>query len=429
MTWPRLGSEASGRRRAWSLAASIAAALSVYLGLAAAKAQENGVKVGEGRLHTQVQAESHHVYNPGYTDAAGAKSDVCGIIRPKLAYELRGDQMDVDLDANLELRGYLGYQDAATRELSTAAGGLTAQLNVNPLGDVGLLIAERLTRAADAANQSTSARLLHVLNSTTFTLRYKPGGGALLFDAGYGLLYDYYDRSGNGVITPENLDALRQMPTLKTSWKFLPRTALFLEASGDLATYPASRPDYNRGVKILTAQAGATGSVTGKVSALVKAGYGDTFIDTPDNYRAAIGQVELTFEISATAKLRAGLLRTVQPATLYKFYGLMRGYLGYEHMLFGNTAVQLKLRYDDLRFGNAEWNVRANGRVDGSLAGEVSIERRFRDWLSVTVSDTFDVRTSNFSFTATPDGQPGTMAKSETSYMFNDIFLRIAFLY
>jgi len=70
-----------GERNAWHGLAFIAGALSVCVASAsAAQAQGNGVLVGEGRLHAQIGAETHEIFNPGYQLRGQETSDIMLVV-------------------------------------------------------------------------------------------------------------------------------------------------------------------------------------------------------------------------------------------------------------------------------------------------------------------------------------------------------------
>ena len=103
---------------------------------------------------------------------------------------------------------------------------------------------------------------------------------------------------------------MRHNPRLRASWKFLPKTAVFLEAEGYLTRFYNST--VNVGSNLLLTCLGVTGSITPKISALLKAGYGNAFISGPDNFNSFIGQAEFQYPFTETTGFKAGVLRTAQ---------------------------------------------------------------------------------------------------------------------
>ncbi|OGQ77687.1 MAG: hypothetical protein A2289_06380 [Deltaproteobacteria bacterium RIFOXYA12_FULL_58_15] len=400
---------------------------------AQAKAQDlpndaTGFKVGDGRLHPYLQVDSRFVANPG-RQSGGGTNDVVLVARPGLDFVLPSDALDFKLNGDVEWRQYMNVGDEDTSKLSTLMGQAALDAQINKQGAVGFGLHERFQRTADPGNQTVTARLLRVTNDAGLGIDLRPGGGALVFSPSYNFIYERYDRPeseadpGTYLQDPENLDSMTHLPKLRASWKFLPKTALFVEAEGQLTVYPNAAVDTNVDTNIFLAQVGAAGSVTQKIALLLKAGYGGTFISADNlgadaNFNSVVGQAEFNYLASETMRFRAGALRTVKATPLFKYFDLVRGYVGYDQT-FGAFQVGAKLSYDYMIFATAVSGPTSD-RNDGNFQAELSLAYRATEWLTVSLTERADSRSSDYSAGAD---------SPQFDYFMNDLFLRISARY
>jgi hypothetical protein len=251
-------------------------------------------------------------------------------------------------------------------------------------------------------------------------LDIKPGGGALIFSPDYSFIYERYDRgegSAGAGYSIADLDNMRHVPKLRASWKFLPKTAVFLEVEGHLARY-ISGPNVD--ANILLAQLGAAGSVTQRVALLLKAGYGNTLMSGDDNFSSFVGQLEFNYLFSETMRFRAGALRTVQPTTLFKYFDMIRGYIGYTQAFGGRLQLDLNLAYNYLDFGDAIAQTSGlSDRVDNNVTGDVTLSYQVLEWLTVSLTNRLDLRESS----------GDNPMHAPDSYFTNDFYLRASARY
>jgi hypothetical protein len=412
----RLSNPTDHRDRAWRLFVALAA---LILGLPNSAAAD-GFKVGSGRLQTSLEAETHHVVNPGYLYDHPPK-DVYFVVRPKAVLELPSDALALKLSADFEYRKYMGLDLPGTANLSTMAGHLGGSLHVNKDGAVGLRVNELFTRQADTGNETSSFLLLHLTNDLGVGLDYRPGGGALVVTADYSLWYDHYDRNQQALVSPGALDNLSHRPSLRFTWKFLPRTGLFVEGLGILTSYPGGsynafglRVAKNPSTNLLLVYAGLVGAVTSRINALLKVGYGDTF--STDRYRSVAGQAELEYLLSDSGRMRLGYQRTVTPTSFFSWVAIDRTYLTATQLLWGSTEISLSLEYSHLYYGLGV--IAPSRRTDDAVTGSFGVEHHFRGWLSLALFERLDRRMSAW---RAPNG-------TKVGYLQNDVFLRVIFV-
>jgi hypothetical protein len=379
-------------------------------------ADANGFKLGDGRLHPYFQLDTRFVTNPTY-QADGGGSDLVLVARPGLDLILPSDTLDFKLNGDVEWRQFLGIGSVDTSRLSTLMGQAGLDATLNKKGAVVIRLHEKFVRSTDSGSQSVPGRLLRITNDVGLGLDLRPGGGALLFSPDYSFVFERYDRDQGSASGPSvaDLDNMRHIPKLRVSWKFLPKTAVFLEAEGHLARYIES---VNVDANILLVQLGAAGSVTQRIALLLKAGYGNTFMAGNDNFNSFVGQLEFNYLFSETMRFRVGALRTVQPTTLFQFFDMVRGYVGYTQAFGGRLQLDLNVAYNYLDFAPALSGPTDN-RIDSNITGDVTLSYQALEWLTVSLSDRLDFRDSSYT------DQMG----SQDDYSTNDVFLRLSARY
>ncbi len=388
----------------------------------------SGVKLGEGRLHPYVQLDTRYLINPGRIpeDTAGtAPNDMAVTTRLGADYALPSDRLDLKLTSEVEYQYFLGIDNEQTTDLSTVAGQLGVSTVINKESALAIRARDRVVRSGEPANETLNTRLLRWANDFGVGLDLRPGGGALIFSPDYGFFVEHYDRvevENNPTYDPTIFDNMRHNAKLRIAWKFLPKTAVFLEGDALFTQYYSS--NVNDDSTIVQGYAGAAGNVTAKISALIKAGYGATFYASGDNFQSAVGQAEIDYQASEIMKARLGVTRTVQPTSLFRYVTILRGYVGYDHLLGGRFLVQATASYSDLRYGDAVEDpanpgaaVATGSRVDGSIQGDLTLSYAVTEWITVALSDRLDVRQSNYSGPSQPD------------YLYNETFLRLTVRY
>jgi hypothetical protein len=382
-------------------------------------ADANGFKLGDGRLHPYFQLDTRVVTNPTYQQDSGA-SDLVLVARPGLDLILPSNTLDFKLNGDVEWRQFLGVGSVDTSHLSTLMGQAGIDATINKESAVVIRLREKLVRSTDSGSQSVPGRLLRISNDVGLGLDIRPGGGALIFSPDYSFVYERYDRdqgADSGTYDISDLDNMRHVPKLRASWKFLPKTAVFLEAEGHLARYTAGP---NVDANILLVQLGAAGSITQRIALLLKVGYGNSFLSDPDatDFSSVIGQAEFNYLFSETMRFRAGALRTVQPTTLFKYFDMIRGYIGYTQAFGGRLQLDLNLAYNYLDFAAPVLGPTGN-RIDSNVTGDVTLSYQVLEWLTVSACNRLDLRDSSYT------NQMGT----QDSYFTNDVYLRASARY
>jgi hypothetical protein len=400
------------------------AVLLIGKGAAADTSGDNGILLGATRIHPSVQFDAHYALNPARRPTAlDPHNDMYLVVRPGLDAQWLGSKNDVVLKSTFEYQRYLGIEDSSTSKLSNYEATVDGQGVFNRDGHLELRLSEVFRRSADPENYAETRRFLHNLTVSGIGVDVKPGGGALIFKLDYQFYYDRYDRSSQtGVFSADVLDNMRHMPRFYALWKFLPKTALFVGAEAQITRYNRvflpGTTIRNTDENIVEVFTGLKGSITPRIDATLKIGYGDTFSTNHDNFRSVIGQMEAGYNMSEVSRVQVGLLRTVQGTTMFQYVGILRAYADLTQELAGRWLLNGHVAYDDLRYGRPLAGPLEN-RVDGNLRLEAAVGYRIFSWFTATAGNAFGILMSNYRDASGMD----------VSYRTNDTFIRLEFRY
>ncbi len=343
-----------------------AAALLVALAAPGAAA-ENGIKIGDGRLHPYLALEGRYDSNVLYGTNRPLTGDLILHVKPGFDLQIPGNQLSVQLGANLDWNKYLGIKSAATQDLSHLFGEATLELGANRTGAVGLELNDGFHRSDQVSSFSIAQAVVANYNDLRLAVPFRPGGGALALTVeGQWLLETFEtfassagtacDPTVNASCDPANLSKLGYNQVSgrgEVRWKFLPRTALTLEAS-----YFVRLPNdttLSQQVRGLKTLAGLAGLVTPHLAATVKAGYGDTFGSAGGSYRAWLANLELEYVTLGTAGGRVGYVHeySADPGIGFSLYSIHRLYLEGRMLLGGRLTASARGEYDIVDYASS----------------------------------------------------------------------------
>jgi hypothetical protein len=279
---------------------TLMAALTLLLGGAStARAQTTmgnpqgdiGVKVSEtGVLHVGVTAEAGYDTNVFYNDSAKVQSAVLRVV-PSLQITNAGRNGEVraetiyDVGVSLLYREYLN-NDPNVRAQRAFNPSAHASLALGGSRAFKLTLGDQFTRTEDppyttaststmaSATTATPGPIVRDANVGVVSAGISPGGGRLTFTLRYTNTLDYYETLSYKHSTNMDNDVL-----LDASWKWLPKTALYVQGGVGFIHYlnpdadgPAAAATRHDSMPI-RGLAGLRGLLTPKTTVSVGAGY------------------------------------------------------------------------------------------------------------------------------------------------------------
>ncbi|MCX7943985.1 MAG: outer membrane beta-barrel protein [Deltaproteobacteria bacterium] len=359
-------------------------------------AQGNGLLIGETRLHLGLGLEGGYDTNVRYLPDKYALSDAQMNIKPRIELKTPEKAVSFEIDGTLNIIKYFGVEDESTVDNSTLNADANLNLTFNPKGQLKFVISDIFSRNNDPRSDAIG-NFNRTSNSAGASIGYTPSGGAFELNLGYNFYFDLYDKD-TGL---EYMDAIAHQPELKIKWKFFTKTALVIDSSMDIRSYPNSTTVNNVTIQNqdqmgIRATAGLMGLMTPRLSTTIKAGYGDTLSSKGDNYRSVIGKFELTYDFNIQSRTSLGYIRDFQPASLYGYYGIDKIYAKFSYLFGGRLQLDLEGAFSYELFGKPlveDANLKGNTDLVFELGG--SIEFMINKLLTIGIRERYLVRNSN----------------------------------
>ncbi|QRN94982.1 hypothetical protein JRI60_38705 [Archangium violaceum] len=370
----------------------------------------NGLKVGEGRLHPtfdlemRVDSAAGYFPPPGNTTPGVVTDTLSGEallhIRPGFVLELPGSTVSVDLKGYVDYVHYTGLLTPGSTAVSHIEGLGDLKLTFNRESPVSVEVGDHFERSDRTTSAAIGAGVLSLFNEARLAVPLRPGGGALevtpqvswgveLFKPLGGLAPIGCDNAPVCDPTQVNgFDYSNLRASLQGRWRFLPKTAVVVDAQFNYRSYFQERTDP---ALLLHATAGVAGLVTPKISVTAKAGWGKDFGTAQGS--TLLAQLEGTYLMSQTASIKVGYARALEPVATFGLFRDDRGYLEGQALLGGRLTVRGTTSLDFLSFGNA------SPRKDTLFRLDVGPHYQFERWLIGGVGYLLAIRESSASGT------------------------------
>jgi hypothetical protein len=414
------------------VALSVFAALSALNTNIASAVGDNGILIGDARVHPFLDFHSNFVSNPNRAGSETAQSDLALTVRPGFNLELNGNSTELFFTGAAEYKHYLGLNDGetpVTANLSRWNANVGLEGKFLKQGSSPLRLKLNFAHNEDPRNQTVNQKLTHNLIDANLGIDMSPGGGALKLTLDYAPALDLYPEADEALATH------RHALTFKTLWKFLPKTATFFETKFDALMYlndgvafeatidGVATPISNQDLQILSVYTGLTGRITEKFGILIRAGYGQAFLTDEQlvtgesNPAGFLGQVDLKFKSSDTITLGAGFNRTLSGAAIYKYMIDNNIYIESKATLARRWGFSVKGSVSMLEYGKAVEN--DPDRSDTMIRVEAVASVAVTDWFVIALVDKVETLITDYSLNG----------NEPPKYFYNDLFLRLSVRY
>ncbi len=257
------------------------------------------------------------------------------------------------------------------------------------------------------------------MNELGLRIHWGPGGGRLTFDFTYAFGLDYWE-----VLQLQDFDNLYHRLSLRVSWRFLPKTAVYIQADETIYqyqnhvdfTHPNSFPFH--------VEAGLQGLVTTKLTVNVFAGYANGFYVSGPSPNTGFGGLQLTWSPTILTVLGLGYHHDFANSLLGSYYNVDGVFASWsQHIWRLNTM--LRLEYDNQRYEGvtAATAVVPTNRIDNLITLNAHIEMPVKPWLIPGIGYDFSYNSSNSSLNLGPAGVV------PVNYTKHQVWARLLFQY
>jgi hypothetical protein len=350
-----------------------------------------GAKLGEGTLlHAALGADIGYDSNVFYSQ--NPTSATVAHVTPAIDIsnaERDGSVPDgvyYDLGASLVYREYLSGGDAvrSQRAFNPNVGGL---LRLSSRQTLSLSLSDNFARSEDPPYSPTAPIIIHDRNIASLELKLAPGGGRIQLVARYNNVLDLYEGSAY-----DKANNMGNEGVLDLSWRWLPKTAFFMQVAQGVVTYLNSN---STGVTSypFRAMAGLRGLLTEKLAFNLGAGYTNAFYASGGSNPSGFGNVilvgELLYNMSLTSKAGLGYRHDFQNSPFVgNFYNLDAVYGALREFIGGRVATAAYARFENRRYQGTQFATK--GRTDqvviAGITADYVIQRVFYIGIGYTLT-------------------------------------------
>ena len=309
-------------------------------------------------------------------------------------------ELTFDVRGGLEYRHY-GSSDSNVQAYSDAwmpNGGVSLNLGG---GALSFGIADIFARIEDPPYQSQFANAAGMVpliirnnNQASAEVRWLPGGGRLVGTLRLTNMIDYY----TGTYAYAN--AMTNTLMLDVSWKWLPKTAAFVNVQQGFIDYLNDLNPNKVASYPLHATIGLRGLLTEKTSAVLSVGYANAFYSEGESTSGFWGSTfaELAFTLRPTQLSRfvVGARHDFLNAVISNFAYEDAVYVSWVQQLAGRLALDLSGRYAHLSYQGNLVDPTQPGRVDNFFQAGATLDYFMRNWVYVGVGYSLLDNRSNY---------------------------------
>lgn len=312
-----------------------------------------GVSAGEFVLQPRLFLESEYRSNffridPRNGDPEGA---LALHVRPGLAL-FNPDYDDVALSFGVDLDVFVPFGEERVTDRTNIGGVARVAVGLFPRAAISLTLHETFERTLWMRPMVTrNANRNH--NVIGADLGFHPGGRALDFTLGYAYELERYDHL-------DRLDADTHHLRFLGSWRFYPMTYTFLESMLAVRDYVSRASGDEEAIGNLVPgtpfriYAGLSGLVIERLALLVRAGFGDSFLEQGEDFSSFVGMLQASWRFSSRSVVHVGFARDFEEAPLGGFVEYVRPYLAFTQR-FGEIAeLNVDFAYDYRTYGRWE---------------------------------------------------------------------------
>lgn len=397
----------------------------------------NGVPLSDGALlHTGVSVEAGYDTNLFYNDDAKVGSALLRI-NPFADLTNTGRNGEAptglfyDLRAGLSYREYLTDQ-ADIRRLRAFQPTASVNLEHNTGGAVAVGFSDTYARLQDApyTRQPEGDLIIRDNNLASAQVRWAPGGGRL---QGMLRLTNVIDWFETAALRPG--DSMTNEAMLDLSWRWLPKTALYVQVRQGYINYFNHDDATASGLVApgeggkqssfpLRAVVGVRGLITEKTSVSLAIGYQNAFYEngpsTTGFFGSTIGAGELLIMPLQTLRILFGLHHDFQNSVVGNFFYDDGVYASISHQVISRLTAQVWAGYDHRRYYGLPAGPALDPRVDDTIQVAASLDYYIRPWSYVGATYSLTRNRSDYA----PDQN-----LSGTNYTKQQIFAHVGLTY
>jgi hypothetical protein len=404
-----------------------------------------GIQVSDGVLmHVGTGAEVGYDTNVFYTSSSGPPGSAApigsGIIRANAYGELTNSTRTgavpsgifFDGRVNLLYRHYLTDDRNVDPFRNSFTPGVGISLGLNSGQTVSFGLADTYQRFEDAPYQPGQQVITRDNNQASAEVRWSPGGGRITATVRYTNMVDIFENQ----YSYANSDTNDLM--LDAAWKWLPKTAVFVQVHQGYVTYlnsQAAMANNKASLYPLRATGGLRGLITEKISAILTVGYSNAFYSSGTTTGGFLGssflELQLTYRPTLLSRIVAGYIHDFQNSVISAFYYDDQVYASYVQQIAGRFAFDLSGRYHHKNFQgyiDRTGTMTTSPRTDNTFQVGATFDYFIRNWIYAGVGYSLMANASDYRL-PNPTDPNNPALSTPVSYLKQQIFARLGVTY
>jgi hypothetical protein len=210
--------------------------------------------------------------------------------------------------------------------------------------------------------------------------------------------------------------------TLRGSWKFFPKTAVYIEGSDTINLYWNPGQFMHPNSYPLHTIAGITGLITTKLSLNAWIGYANGFYVSGPNPNTAIGGLDLRWKPTMLSTGLIGYKHDFLNSLLGSYYDLDTVYIGWAQLIWRFTGT-VRAAYSNQRFqgilpvtGLCAPGAMTCPRTDNLFQLNARVDYPFKDWLMASIGYDLSLDRSDAALMISTAGAPGLIPVNYTKH-------------
>jgi hypothetical protein len=370
----------------------------------AANESKTGINLAEGvLLHVGAGVEGGWDSNVFYgsTSAGGAGTISSGIFRFTAFSEISngsraagvsGAGVNYDVRAGLVYRRYTSNNDFVKPFANAFMPSAGLSLGTSS-GPWSFTLTDSFLRQEDPPYQGVTAGAANPIsrddNVAAVQVGWAPGGGRITTTLRYTNTLDFFESSSGFSYA----SSLAHNVMLDVSWKWLPKTALFINLNQGWVTYLNETEAKNAGTGKtssypLHAAVGLRGLITPKLTATASLGYMNAFTSSGESTGGFWGSSYLDLQAimlpTLMNRITVGYHQDFQNSVISSFYYDYSVYASLVQQLGGRLAVDISARLSHRQYEGLLFDpMNPNGRTDNAITAGATVDYFVRNWAYV----------------------------------------------
>src|SRR6185312_588220 len=250
---------------------------------------------------------------------------------------------------------------------------------------------------------------------------HQPVAGRRTFLVGYVFGIDYWEP-----LQLQDYNLQYHRFDLRASWRFLPKTAVYIAATEFINQYPDPGAGMHPNSYPLHVDAGLQGLITTKLTLNAWIGYGNGFYVSGPSPNTAVGGLAASWKPTILSTGAIGYQHDFQNSVLGSYYDEDTAYLSWTQLVWRFTGF-LRFQYSNLRYNGVQMIQATTDGTDNVIMLNVRVDYPFKDWLFVSAGYDLTLNRSNRTIALGAGGvTPGLVPVDYTKHV---VYLRLTASY